>query len=140
MFAGSKNRAPLAGLAIVTVGALLDAGQLRTSLSTFSRPFEPTRPCKLERTSTLARIAAFSCDIVSSHVASIRAAAPDTCGAAIDVPTPLPYEFPGSVDGMLLPGAPMSTVFAPKFEKDASPSFSSVAATEMMLASGRLAG
>src|SRR5205823_8834128 len=48
-----------------------------------------------------------------------RAAAPATCGAAIDVPDRLAYRFPGNVLRMLSPGAAMWTVCRPKLENSA---------------------
>src|SRR5689334_3868927 len=42
-----------------------------------------------------------------------RAAAPLTCGVAMDVPLSDPYELPGNVLRMLLPGAPTCTVCLP---------------------------
>jgi hypothetical protein len=63
----------------------------------------------------------------------MRAAAPVTCGVAIEVPLYETYLSPGKVLRMLTPGAPRSTVLAPKLEKEARRSWSSVAATEMML-------
>ena len=48
------------------------------------------------------------------YSALYSAAAPKTCGAAIDVPLNAPYPLEvGSVDMMFSPGAPMSTTVAP---------------------------
>ena len=58
-----------------------------------------------------------------------RAAAPATCGDAIEVPSYDAYELFGTVLVMATPGAPRSTVEAPNCENEASAPFRSVAAT-----------
>ena len=64
--------------------------------------------------------------------ADSKAAAPATCGVAIEVPLSDPYVLAGSVLKIAVPGAPISTECAPKFEKLASASVLVVAATEII--------
>jgi hypothetical protein len=56
------------------------------------------------------------------EAAHASAAAPDTCGVAIEVPLSLSNAFPGNVLRMSTPGAARSTVVWPEFEKVASAS------------------
>jgi hypothetical protein len=67
--------------------------------------------------------------------ANISAAAPATCGEAMDVPDSKMYSPSccGYVDPMFSPGAPRSTETAPKFEKPARVSLLVVAATQTTL-------
>ncbi len=58
--------------------------------------------------------------------------APLTCGVAINVPLYDPYVFSGSFDQMDDPGAPMSTVFGPKFENEERAPVEVIEATKMM--------
>ncbi len=61
------------------------------------------------------------------------AAAPVTCGVAMDVPL---YELypPSTVDHMALPGAPMSTVVTPYWENEEKPPVDVIDATAITLA------
>lgn len=53
---------------------------------TFSRPPVATKPLNEDRGSTLARMLDFKAAVVSEHLESTRAAAPETCGVAMEVP------------------------------------------------------
>lgn len=64
-------------------------------------------------------------------LANSSAAAPETCGVAIDVPDFRPYEVPRTVERMEDPGAPRSTEVSPQFEKLERVSELVVEATEM---------
>src|SRR2546427_10175417 len=71
-----------------------------------------------------------SCDQVRVVSCARRSAAsPATCGVAIDVPEKKEYVLFGVVLSTRTPGAPTSTVRAPKLENPAMPSLWSVAAT-----------
>jgi len=58
----------------------------RNALSTFKRPLVPTRPAKAGITSTLLMRVVLNATVSSGHADRISAAAPDTCGVAIEVP------------------------------------------------------
>ena len=66
---------------------------------------EPDQPCRCS--------AALRTAVVAGHWASTRAAAPDTCGVAIDVPLKNAYPLFGTVDKTATPGAPRCTEAAP---------------------------
>src|ERR1051326_6471532 len=109
--AGAANGAPLSiGLVSDTVGIV---AQLLTARSTFNRPPVTTNPVSDGIGSTLFKIAAFRSCVFSPHAERMSIAAPDTCGVAIDVPLAPPYPPPGTVEPMLLPGAPRSTLIGP---------------------------
>ena len=56
---------------------------------------------------------------MSGATERMRATAPVTWGAAIDVPLSSPYSRPGSVLRMSFPGAAMWTDVGPKLENEA---------------------
>ena len=58
----------------------------RNALSTFKRPLVPTQPANAGIMSTLLMRVLFNATVSSVHADRISAAAPDTCGVAIDVP------------------------------------------------------
>ena len=60
--------------------------QARMALSTFSRPPVTVLPASELIGSTLFMRFAFSSAVVSEHLESTSAAAPETCGVAIEVP------------------------------------------------------
>src|SRR2546426_4252120 len=78
--------------------------------------------------------------VSAGNLPMMSAATPATCGVAIEVPESSAYPLGsqseqaplGTVESVLTPGAPRSTVVGPKFEKDARLSLWSVAATAMM--------
>src|SRR5262245_64401932 len=86
--AGAVKPAPSIGLVSDTVGSV---AQLRRARSTFNRPLVTTRPTKAGMTSTVLSNAALSCVVVNAQPDRTRAAAPATCGVAIDVPLREPY-------------------------------------------------
>src|SRR6185436_18367876 len=67
----------------VTVGL---GAQARIALLTFSRPPVVVAPAIAGIGSTVFRIIAFRPAVVREHAESTNAAAPDTCGVAIEVP------------------------------------------------------
>src|SRR5437879_6013928 len=97
LVAGTPPPAPLApapaggGLALATerLGETADPGgtQLERALKTSSRPPDWVVPARAGTGSTLPVIVALSCDTSCEHRDRIRAAAPETWGAAIDVPS-----------------------------------------------------
>src|SRR5262249_38674769 len=104
-------------------------------------PPETVLPARAGSGRVVARIRARSCCAVQvGFWAATRAATPVTIGVAIEVPeSKTNWANGGTVSRKVLatstPGAPRSTVVAPKFEKSASASRSSVAATESTLSS-----
>src|SRR6185503_10442982 len=87
------------------------------------------------------RIRFLICEAVRDGFCALsRPTRPVTCGVAIDVPLSRPYWLLGSELRMFSPGAPMSTVVAPKLLKNARWSKWLVARTEMMLLLGYVAG
>src|SRR5262249_33812740 len=82
--APAVNTAPAAGAVSDTVGGAF--AQLRMALSTFSRPLVERIPVNPGSTSTELRMVVFNCAVVSAQLDSTSAAAPETCGVAIDVP------------------------------------------------------
>ncbi len=74
-----------------------------------------------------------SATVSPGSLLSSTAAAPATWGVAIDVPLKNPYPSSGRVLRIFTPGAASSTELTPKFEKKASRSSSSVAATATIL-------
>src|SRR5579864_8584918 len=90
--AGAVYVAPAPGLVSVTTGGV---AQLRIALLAFNRPLVWTRPVTEGITSTVSRIAALSCAVFSEQPDRTSAAAPATCGVAIDVPLSEAYPPPG---------------------------------------------
>jgi len=120
---------PVGVTAIVTTGG----GRSRLLL-TLRRPPVPTGS---EAGSTPASILHFTSFTVSVGSLAMRSvAAPVTWGVAMEVPSKTLYVLFGVVERIPTPGAERSTVTKPKFEKEASASLWSVAATDMIL--GRL--
>src|SRR5690242_1085678 len=83
-----------------------------------SRPPVPTTPLSAATGCTFASRVVFSAAVDMQFDESISAAAPATCGAAIDVPSAVAYSAVGSVgsrnvERMSTPGAARSTVFGP---------------------------
>jgi hypothetical protein len=68
------------------VGAVGAEAHDRNALSTFKRPLVPTHPANAGITSTLLMRVVFNATVSSAHFDRISAAAPDTCGVAIEVP------------------------------------------------------
>src|SRR5690242_18065670 len=106
---------------VVTVGAVkvVGTGVAARALATFSRPPLTVLLFIDETLSTLPRIRSFTppAPVAASpgFLASSNAAAPATCGAAIDVPLSWTTPSCGSAQvlQMLTPGAPRSTVVFP---------------------------
>jgi hypothetical protein len=67
--------------------------------------------------------------VLNEQLESTSAAAPATCGVAIEVPLKVAKPPLRTVEKMAVPGAPMSTLVAPKLEKEDLLSRLSVAAT-----------
>src|SRR5262245_20929603 len=82
--APAENNAPSAGAVSDTLGGRL--AQPRMARSTFKRPLVDRIPVNAGSTSTELRIAVFTCAVVSAQLERTSAAAPATCGVAIDVP------------------------------------------------------
>src|ERR1700681_4153800 len=104
--AGAAYVAPATGLVSVTSGGV---AQLRIARSAFNRPLVWTLPETEGITSTALRIADLSCVVFREQPERTSAAAPATCGVAIDVPLRDPYRPPGHVDTIATPGAARST-------------------------------
>src|SRR5213080_3002208 len=83
------------------------------ALRTFRRPPVSTTPASDDSGSTLFRIVARRFAVDSAHRDSSSAAAPDTCGVAIDVPLIVAYPPPAMVERMPTPGAASCTDCAP---------------------------
>ena len=83
-------------------------------------------------------MSSLSCSAVSGAVAasSTSAAAPATCGAAIEVPCSQSWVEPGTVDMIHSPGANTSTLWSPKLEKLAASSLWVEAPTHSTFGSG----
>src|SRR5262249_29569842 len=104
--------------------------QARMALFTFNRPPLTVLPQGELIGSTLVMRFAFKLAVLNEHLESTSAAAPETCGVVIEVPLKTAKPALGTVERMLVPGAPRSTVVAPKLEKDDFASRLSVAATD----------
>ena len=95
-----------------------------------------TSPASEERASTVRSRSAFRpAAVACGNAALASAAAPDTCGVAIEVPSRTLYPLAGQVERIEAPGAARSTVARPTFENQARASRLSVAATETTLGS-----
>src|SRR5262249_55112215 len=70
----------------IVVGGLPPPLQARIALSTFNRPPVTVLPDKELTGSTLLRRFAFRLAVLSAHLEGASAAAPETCGVAIEVP------------------------------------------------------
>src|SRR5262249_8261203 len=112
---GMSYAASTDGVVSVTVGAVLPCGpHAATALATFRRPPVVVLPDSDAIGSTL-----FSSTVLSDAVFVCEqrdrtsAAAPDTCGVAIEVPLRKRYVSPGNVESTCTPGAPRWTEFAP---------------------------
>src|SRR5262245_2014789 len=114
----------------IVVGGLPPPAQARMDLFTFSRPPVTVLPASELIWSTLFMRFAFRLAVLNEHLESTSAAAPETCGVAIDVPLKMEKPPLGTVERMAVPGAPRSTVVAPKLEKEDFASRLSVAATD----------
>src|SRR5262245_34010885 len=99
------------------------------ALFTFSRPPVTVLPAIDVTGSTLFMRFAFRLAVLREHLDSTKAAAPETCGVAIEVPLKMEKPPLRTVERMAVPGAPRSTVVAPKFEKEDFASRLSVDAT-----------
>ena len=75
-----------AGVADTEKSGVGGALQARIALSTLRRPLVTTRPDNDPRVSTLPNRLLFTPAVSSEHAESTSAAAPETCGVAIDVP------------------------------------------------------
>src|SRR3954468_15490419 len=110
-------------MAAGAVVSLSGAGTTK-ALRTLRRPFatvgyEALAPM-LPIGSTPFRIRAFTWATVRlGNADQTNAAAPATCGVAIDVPDRQPYELPGSVLHTSTPGAARSTLVAPQSVNEA---------------------
>src|SRR5262245_7841974 len=104
--------------------------QARIALFTFNRPPVTVLPASELIWSTLFMRFAFRLAVLNVHLESTRAAAPETCGVAIEVPLKMEKPPLRTVERMAVPGAPRSTVVAPKLEKEDFASRLSVAATD----------
>src|ERR687897_1496719 len=86
----------------------------RTAEFTFSRPPVRTTSCSQLTGSTERSKSAFSpTSEAAGNAAFASAAAPATCGAAIDVPESKRYPPPGDVEKTFIPGAARSTAARP---------------------------
>src|SRR5262245_29901811 len=115
---------------IVVAGGGVPPLQARMALSTFNRPPVTVLPANELIGSTLFMRFAFSWAVLNVRLDSTNAAAPETCGVAIEVPLKKAKPPLRTVERMLVPGAPRSTVVAPKLEKEDFASRLSVAATD----------
>ena len=79
------------------------------------------------------RRSVFRLAVLSAHLDSTSTAAPETCGVAIEVPLRKAKLPPMVVERTSTPGAPRCTLEGPTFEKNASESVLSVAATATTL-------
>src|SRR5262245_9240301 len=111
-------------------GGLPPPAQARMDLFTFSRPPVTVLPASELIWSTLLMRFAFKSAVLNEHLESTSAAAPETCGVAIDVPLKMEKPPLRTVERMAVPGAPRSTIVAPKLEKEDFASRLSVAATD----------
>src|SRR5262245_24412291 len=103
--------------------------QARMELFTFNRPPVTVLPASEAIGLTLFMRFAFRAAVFRLHLESTSAAAPATCGVAIEVPLKLAKPPLRTVETMAVPGAPRSTLVAPKLEKEDLLSLLSVAAT-----------
>ena len=94
------------------VGAV-SASHDRIALFTSSRPPLVVTDSRLGMCSTVLSSASFNAAVSSAQCESTSAAAPATCGVAMDVPLKKAYVFPIVVERMSNPGAPRWTDAAP---------------------------
>src|SRR6185295_4852811 len=86
----------------------------RTAWSTFRRPPVLVVPASTATGSTVRSRSALSpAPVAPGNTAFASAAAPDTCGVAIDVPSSNRYVPPRQVEYTFVPGAARSTLRAP---------------------------
>src|SRR5262245_632989 len=95
-----------AGAAVRFCGVGGGAKHDATALCTLRRPPVIVWPLRACAASTVPVSASFSSGVSSWQTDRTSAAAPDTCGVAIDVPLNDSYVFPMVVERMLSPGAP----------------------------------
>lgn len=113
-FAPDTTAVPLAGLVIDTVGGLLVGVAATKALFTLSTPPVRVMPFNAGVVRTVERRPSLTCSYVQVGLYDQRrAAAPATCGEAIEVPLLLPYPLPRTVLTIDSPGAPRSTEVAP---------------------------
>src|SRR6266576_801944 len=87
--------------------------QARMAVFTLRRPPVTRRPASNGIGSTLFNRLFLSAAVSSAQLERTSAAAPETCGAAIDVPLRYWYVLPGNVDRIFTPGAARWTDAAP---------------------------
>src|SRR5258708_3567494 len=109
--AGAVNVPPSTGCVNATTGGRLGA-QLLIARSTFSRPPVARIPVNAARVSTVLNIVFLSCEVLREHWERTSAAAPATCGVAIEVPLRDAYP-PWYVDTIPTPGAARATDVGP---------------------------
>ena len=128
--------------AVGALGGFAASAQPGIALHTSSRPPLTTLPDRFDCRSTACTITVRSSVMVRPGcAASASAAAPDTIGVAIEVPSseqyrliPQPGITPGgTVETMPSPGAARSTCVAPKSENELSLSSPPLAATQITL-------
>src|SRR5437879_1969594 len=90
-----------------------DGWQERTALFALSLPPVSVMPESAGMGSTLLRRVLLSCAVLRLHLESTSAAAPETCGVAMEVPLRYSYALLSVVDSTSTPGAPKWTEVAP---------------------------
>ncbi len=117
-------------------GAGSPGGVHATAAAAFRRPPLTAFPASAATGSADASSACLRCAALHAGCAeATSAAAPATCGVAIEVPLIAPKPPPRWADVIDWPGANRSTVVAPKFENDAGVSSERVAPTQTMFGS-----
>src|SRR5437867_13087914 len=107
MLAGAPYVAASGGLVTVTTGDVLPAGpHAATARPTFRRPPVTVSPASAGIGSTLFNNRFLTAAVLAVQRESTSAAAPDTCGVAIEVPLKYAYDAPGIVESTWTPGAP----------------------------------
>src|SRR5688500_18579939 len=101
------------GRAVRFVGVSGGRVHARSALFTCSRPPVVVMPASADRGPTVPSSVSFSASVSMSHADSTSAAAPETCGVAIDVPLRKLYVPPVIVERMSTPGAARCTDSAP---------------------------
>ena len=113
-------RLPTAAGAIVS----LSRAGTTSALRTLSRPlvsvgYDALAPMEPIGSTLLSSRAFMSATLRFGNADQTSAAAPATCGVAIDVPELQPYVLPGCVLHTLSPGAARSTLVAPQLVNEA---------------------
>src|SRR5262245_13909492 len=114
----------------VVGGGVPPPAQARMDLFTFNRPPVTVLPASEAIGLTLFMRFALRAAVFRVHLESTSAAAPETCGVAIEVPLKMEKPPLRTVERIAVPGAPRSTIVAPKLEKEDFASRLSVAATD----------